>query len=80
MKLLLGSKAVLHASISYFEAKAKAEPVNEKQTKNPLLKVSREQARQWAAQLGFFGWTDFLLKLNAIESAKKGGLQKNRKR
>ena len=43
-----------------------------KPIKNPLLKVSREQARVWAAQVGFFGWTDFLLKLSAIEKAKKG--------
>lgn len=43
-----------------------------KRIKNPLMKVSRDQARIWAAQVGFFGWTDFLLKLSAIERAKKG--------
>jgi hypothetical protein len=49
-----------------------------KRSKNPLLNVSREQARQWAASLGFFGWTDFLMKLNAIEAAKKGNIGKGK--
>ena len=49
-----------------------------KKHKNPLLNVSREQARQWAAQIGFFGWSDFLQKLAAIESAKKGTLNQKR--
>ena len=54
--------------------------MNEKKKgrKNPLHALTRDQSRTYCASLGFFGWTDFLMKLNAIEAAKKGNIP-NRK-
>ena len=46
--------------------------------KNRHSGLTRDQVRTLCARSGFFGWTDFLMKLNAIEAAKKGNIPKNR--
>ena len=52
--------------------RSKLIPVAEK--KNRHKGLSREQVRGLCAKSGFFGWSDFLLKLSAIEQAKKGSI------
>ena len=47
--------------------------------KNRHKGLSREQVRDLCARSGFFGWTDFLMKLNAIEAAKKGNIPNRNK-
>ena len=53
--------------------------LGEKKKRRPLKNMSREQARTVCSRLGFFGWSDFLMKLNAIESAKKGSMNQGKK-
>lgn len=48
--------------------------VREKRAKTKGM--NREEIRQLCSASGFFGWTDFLLKLSAIEQAKKGTINK----
>lgn len=40
--------------------------------------MTRDQVRDLCARSGFFGWTDFLLKLSAIEQAKKGTINQKK--
>jgi hypothetical protein len=52
--------------------------MNEKK-KNRHKGLDREQIRNLCARSGFFGWTDFLMKLSAIEQAKKGTINRQGK-
>jgi len=55
------------------------EYISEKIKKDRHKGMSREQIRTLCSASGFFGWTDFLLKLSAIEQAKKGSINQNQK-
>ena len=46
--------------------------LTEKKNTNRHKGLSREEIRSLCSRSGFFGWTDFLMKLSAIEQAKKG--------
>ena len=59
------------------DKESKDEMVKEK--KNRHKGLSREQVRTLCAKSGFFGWSDFLLKLSAIEQAKKGTINQREK-
>tara|TARA_Y100000592_G_scaffold99176_1_gene174312 strand:- start:614 stop:1549 length:936 start_codon:yes stop_codon:yes gene_type:complete len=54
-------------------------PVAEKK-KNRHKGLSREQIRDLCSRSGFFGWSDFLLKLSAIEQAKKGSINQTQQK
>ena len=49
--------------------------LQEKKKSNKHTGMSREQIRTLCSASGFFGWTDFLMKLSAIEQAKKGTIK-----
>jgi len=49
-----------------------------KNRKNAHKGMTREQIRSLCSRSGFFGWSDFLMKLNQIEAAKKGNIQRNK--
>jgi len=48
--------------------------------KNRHQGLSREQIRDLCSRSGFFGWSDFLLKLSAIEQAKKGSINQTQQK
>jgi hypothetical protein len=51
-------------------------PVSERSNRHKGM--NREQIRTLCSASGFFGWSDFLLKLSAIEQAKKGSINQTK--
>lgn len=48
--------------------------------KNRHKGMTREEIRTLCSRSGFFGWTDFLMKLSAIEQAKKGSINQQKQK